>query len=99
MADFASTTEVQMAVMLANFASMTKLFELHTKQDMTQFNKLDETLGAMSEKIDEIQIALAHDAGIREGHEASLKRMAGAISLMVSVGVGAATLLLKHYGS
>jgi len=87
-----------MAVLTTHFANMTKLFELHTKQDLMQFNKLDDTLSELSDTLEEIKLQLAHAAGEHDGREASLKRMAGVISFLVSTGVAVATLLLKNLG-
>jgi len=93
------TIEVEVAVLTTHFANMAKLFEIHTEQDRVQFSKLDDKLSELSEKLDNVQLQLAHAAGEHEGKEMSLKRMAGFISFIVSTGVAIVTLLLKSYGS
>lgn len=83
------SVEAAIAGLEANMVNFSKLLDLHTRQDASSFNSLDEKLDRIEIALETIKIQLAREAGEKAGKEAAIKRhsaiISGAISLIVAI--------------
>jgi hypothetical protein len=87
-----ATVEERLATIEQVLVGIHETFKLHTTQDMQQFDNLKYELTSINTQLLDVRLHLAR----AEGEKASLKRVAGAISFVVSALISAAGILIKY---